>query len=46
MEFWPARIATRSLAGGSVGVWREVRIALRGLGVGGAELALLLSRRS
>jgi hypothetical protein len=36
MEYWPARIATRSVAGGSVGVLRQVRIAPRGPGVGGA----------
>jgi len=29
MEYWPARIATRSVAGGSVGVLRQVRIAPR-----------------
>ncbi len=34
MEYW------------SVGVLREVRIAPRGRGVGGAEMALLLLRRS
>jgi hypothetical protein len=38
MEYWPARIATRSLAGGSVGVLRQVRMrALRVEDAEGAE---------
>jgi hypothetical protein len=37
MEYWPARIATRSVACGSVGVLRDVRIAPHGRRVGGAE---------
>ena len=36
MECWPARIATRSVAGGSTGVLRFVRIAPRYRWVGSA----------
>jgi hypothetical protein len=36
MEYWPARIATRSVAGGSVGVLRQLGIAPRVRGVGSA----------
>jgi hypothetical protein len=40
MEYWTARIATRSVAGGSVGVLRQVGIAPRVRGVGVARKQL------
>jgi hypothetical protein len=43
MEYWPARIATRSVAGGSVGVLRQFGIAPRVRGVGSAFRAHLLA---